>query len=167
MNHSIYRCSQMSGDSSIIWRCSGGLGHCCWQVPWEGRRVVNIWCCFKTHILLISYFLPHFCPSHKQSLDVFLKHSPDQSFIFIKIIIDFSFLQTESRSNPFDDTDLSSSQSQSYAPVCCSLYPAGVPLESRQCFEDFFSLIPFSGGSQLLASLPWYKHLLLHFLFEM
>lgn len=106
-----------------------------------GREgVVNIWCCFKTHILLILISsLPSFL--HTAILGVFLKHSPDQSFIFIKIIIDFSFLQTKSRFPAWHPSPLmiliSTHLGLNPTLVCCSLYPTGVPLESCQCSEGF------------------------------
>lgn len=135
MNHSIYRCSQMSGDSSIIWRkVRWALGHCCWQVPWEGRGWPNIWCCFKTHILLILissltsalHTSNPWCVSKAQSWSKFLSSS--------KSSLTFHFSRLTPDPTPLMATDLSSSQSQSYAPVCCSLYPTGIPLESRQCW---------------------------------
>ena len=73
-------------------RCSGALGHCCWQVPWEGRQWLISDAVLK--LILISSLTSVL---HTAILGVFLKYSPDQSFIFIKIIIDFSFLQTKTR----------------------------------------------------------------------
>ena len=165
--------------SAIVLRCQWAAAAFEGKVQWGpgrllltsslGRKgVVNIWCCFKTHILLILISsLPSFL--HTAILGVFLKHSPDQSFIFIKIIIDFSFLQTKSRFPAWHPsplmililTHLGLNPTLQFAALCTQLVFPWSHVNALRVF----SLSPFSGRLSTAGIPPSrYKHFAFTFL---
>lgn len=147
-------------------RCSGALGHGCWQVPWEGRG----WLISDAVLKHISYwflFPPSFCPSHSnpwcvskaQSWSKFYLHQ-NHHWLFISP----DWVQIQALWWHW-------TQLISVSILRSSLLPPVPNWHSPRVMSMLWGFSPsflFQGGSQLLASLPpGISILLLHFLFEM